>query len=212
MIDAAYWKGMALGASLIMAIGAQNAFVLRQGILQRHVGIVVAVCAICDMVLIAAGVAGMGSLVAAYPRFLAAVTWGGAAFLFWYGLRAWRAAFDGMGVLKADGSAAAAKADSSWQRTLLLVVMLSMLNPHVYLDTVILLGGLGAAQPWPGNLWFAAGAMTASALWFCGLGYGARLVAPLFARPRAWQILDGIVGTMMWTLAAGLVFQRASLG
>ncbi len=207
MIDPAYWRGMALGASLIIAIGAQNAFVLRQGILRRHGGVVVAVCAICDMVLIAAGVAGMGGLIAAYPRFLTAVTWGGAAFLFWSGLRAWRGAFRGAGALQADGSRAATQ-DMSWQRALVLVLMLSLLNPHVYLDTVILLGGIGAREAAPGNVWFAAGAMTASVLWFTLLGYGARLLAPLFSRARAWQILDGVVGTMMWGLCAGLIAQQ----
>lgn len=207
MFDPAFWRGMALGASLIMAIGAQNAFVLRQGILRRHVGVVVAVCTLCDMALIAAGVAGMGGLIQAYPRFLTAVTWGGAAFLFWYGLRAWRAAFRGTGALQADGSRAATQ-DMTWQRALVLVSMLSLLNPHVYLDTVILLGGIGAREAYPGNVWFAAGAMAASALWFTTLGYGARLLAPLFSRPRAWQILDGVVGTMMWGLCAGLVAQQ----
>ncbi|QHE90822.1 LysE/ArgO family amino acid transporter [Pandoraea fibrosis] len=207
MVDPAFWRGMALGASLIMAIGAQNAFVLRQGILKRHVGLVVAVCAVCDMALIAAGVAGMGGLIAAYPSFLAAVTWGGAAFLFWYGLRAWRAALRGAGALQADGSHAATQ-EMTWQRAFVLVLMLSLLNPHVYLDTVILLGGIGAREASPGNVWFAAGAMTASVLWFTLLGYGARLLAPLFSRARAWQILDGIVGMMMWGLCAGLVAQQ----
>ncbi|AJC15868.1 LysE/ArgO family amino acid transporter [Pandoraea sputorum] len=207
MIDPAFWRGMALGASLIMAIGAQNAFVLRQGILRRHVGIVVMVCAICDMALIAAGVAGMGGLIAAYPRFITIVTWGGAAFLFLYGLRAWRAAFRGAGALQADGSRAATQ-EMSWQRAIGLVLMLSLLNPHVYLDTVILLGGIGAREPSPGNVWFAGGAMIASILWFTALGYGARLLAPLFSRARAWQILDGVVGLMMWGLCAGLVAQQ----
>lgn len=207
MFDPAFWRGMALGASLIIAIGAQNAFVLRQGILKRHVGLVVAVCAVCDMVLIAAGVAGMGGLIDAYPRFLTAVTWGGAAFLFWYGLRAWRAAFRGTGALQADGSRAATQ-DMTWQRAFVLVLMLSVLNPHVYLDTVILLGGIGAREAASGNVWFAAGAMTASVLWFTLLGYGARLLAPLFSRARAWRILDGLVGTMMWGLCAGLVAQQ----
>lgn len=207
MIDPAFWRGMALGASLIMAIGAQNAFVLRQGILKRHVGIVVTVCAICDMVLIAAGVAGMGGLIAAYPRFITIVTWGGAAFLFLYGLRAWRAAFRGAGALQADGSRAATQ-DMTWQRAVVLVLMLSLLNPHVYLDTVILLGGIGAREASPGNVWFAGGAMIASVLWFTTLGYGARLLAPLFSRARAWQILDGFVGLMMWGLCAGLVAQQ----
>lgn len=207
MVDPAFWRGMALGASLIVAIGAQNAFVLRQGILRRHVGVVVAVCAICDIILIAAGVAGMGGLIAAYPRFLTAVTWGGAAFLFWYGLRAWRAALRGAGTLQADGSRVAME-EMHWSRAFVLALMLSILNPHVYLDTVILLGGIGAREASPGNTWFAAGAMTASVLWFSTLGYGARWLAPLFSRARAWQILDGIVGMMMWGLCAGLIVQQ----
>ncbi|WP_106182941.1 LysE/ArgO family amino acid transporter [Candidatus Pandoraea novymonadis] len=211
VIHPAFFKGLLLCASLIIAIGAQNAFVLRQGILRSHIGIIVVVCSICDILLISAGVAGMGELVSKYPRFLTAVTWGGATFLFWYGLRAWRAAFRGTVALRVDGRNAGVAADAHWSGALRSALMLSVLNPHVYLDTVILLGGVGASQSPPGNVWFALGAMTASVLWFNVLGYGARLLGPLFAKPRAWQILDGIVGTMMWTIAIGLVAQRGIL-
>lgn len=199
MTSMAFLKGLGLGASLIMAIGSQNAHVLRMGLLRQHVGATVLVCIVCDMLLIAAGVAGMGVLIQHSPLLLELARWGGAAFLFWYGLRAWRA------VLGNDSLAVAAgQVQIPLRQALLTVLAMTLLNPHVYLDTVVLLGSIGGQQPADSRLWFALGACCASALWFLSLGYGARLLAPLFAKPLSWRVLDGVVGSVMWSLAAVL--------
>ncbi|WP_250471152.1 LysE/ArgO family amino acid transporter [Caballeronia sp. GAFFF1] len=198
-----YLSGAGLGASLIVAIGAQNAFVLRQGLKRRHVGIVVSICAFIDVTLIALGVGGMGALIARAPFLLDVIRWAGAVFLFLYGLRAFVAAWRGPGHLDAsDGDSQTAVAAAST------VVALSLLNPHVYLDTVVLLGGIGARHAWPGNAWFAAGAMCSSIIWFTALGYGARLLEPWFQKDVSWRVLDVIVGCVMWWIAAALVFSR----
>lgn len=199
MTSVAFLKGLGLGASLIMAIGSQNAHVLRMGLLRQHVGATVLVCIVCDMLLIAAGVAGMGVLIQQSPLLLEMARWGGAAFLFWYGLRAWRA------VLGNDSLAVAAgQTQIPLRQALLTVLAMTLLNPHVYLDTVVLLGSIGGQQPEGSRQWFVLGACCASALWFLSLGYGARLLAPLFSRPLSWRVLDGVVGSVMWSLAAVL--------
>jgi L-lysine exporter family protein LysE/ArgO len=198
-----YLSGAGLGASLIMAIGAQNAFVLRQGLKRRHVGIVVAICASIDVLLIALGVGGMGALIARAPVLLEVIRWAGAVFLFLYGLRAFLAAWRGPGHLDAsDGEAQTALGAAST------VLALSLLNPHVYLDTVVLLGGIGAQHGWPANAWFAAGAMCSSVVWFTALGFGARLLEPWFRKDVSWRVLDVIVGCVMWWIAAALVLSR----
>ena len=191
-----FLSGFGLGLSLILAIGAQNAFVLRQGLLGRHVAAVVAACALSDAALIAAGVAGLGALVAAAPGMLVAFRWGGAAFLGAYGARALLSAWRGGGALRAAGEGA------GLGRTLATCLALTWLNPHVYLDTVILLGGIAtqSAKPWV----FGAGAMTASLAFFAALGYGAARLRPVFARPGAWRVLDAAIGLVMWAIAAGL--------
>ncbi len=190
--------GFALGLSLILAIGAQNAFVLRQGLLRAHVGPVVAVCALSDAALIAAGVAGFGHLATAIPGLETAMRLFGAAFLIWYGARTLFAAYRGGAALQAGPTA------GSLRNALLTCLALTWLNPHVYLDTVVLLGAVSAQ--YDDRLDFALGAMTASLTFFTALGYGARLLAPVFARPRAWQILDLVIGLTMWAIAAKLLF------
>lgn len=198
-----YLSGAGLGASLIMAIGAQNAFVLRQGLKRRHVGIVVTICAFIDVMLIAFGVGGMGALIARAPFLLEVIRWAGAAFVFLYGLRAFLAAWRGPGHLDAsNGDSQTALSAAST------VLALSLLNPHVYLDTVVLLGGIGAQRGWPGNAWFAAGAMCSSIVWFTALGFGARFLEPWFRKDVSWRVLDVIVGCVMWWIAAALVFSR----
>ncbi len=173
--------GFALGLSLILAIGAQNAFVLRQGLMRRHVGAVVAVCAVSDAVLIAAGVAGFGALSRAVPGLETAMRLLGAAFLLWYGARTLRGAWRGGAVLTA------AHGTQGLRAAVLTCLALTWLNPHVYLDTVVLMGAVSAQYDDP--LRFALGGMAASAVFFTALGFGARALAPLFARPRAWQVL-----------------------
>jgi L-lysine exporter family protein LysE/ArgO len=195
---AATLTGLVTGLSLIVAIGAQNAFVLRQGLARQHVGIVVAICALADVVLIVAGVAGIGRLVERAPAALDVVRWLGVAFLTWYGvsslLRARHAE-----ALEAANERALTRRGAAVRAT-----ALTFLNPHVYLDTVLLLGSLAAHQGPTGRWWFALGACVASVAWFTGLGYGARLLSPLLRKRRAWQVLDVLIGLTMLAIAAGL--------
>ena len=190
----AFFPGFALGLTLILAIGAQNAFVLRQGLRLQHVFWVCLTCALSDAVLIAAGVAGFGALATAVPWFETLMRYGGAAFLIWYGFQNARSAWQGGHALAADGAA-----QTSLRRTILTLLALTWLNPHVWLDTVVLLGAISAQ--WPNRAMFAFGAVSGSFLFFFALGYGARLLAPFFARPRAWQVLDVMVGAVMWVIA-----------
>ena len=190
--------GLVTGLSLIVAIGAQNAFVLRQGLARQHVGIVVAICALADVVLIVAGVAGIGRIVERAPAALDVVRWLGVAFLTWYGvsslLRARHAE-----ALEVSQERALTRRGAAVRAT-----ALTFLNPHVYLDTVLLLGSLAAHQGPTGRWWFALGACVASVAWFTGLGYGARLLSPLLRKRRAWQVLDVLIGLTMLAIAAGL--------
>jgi L-lysine exporter family protein LysE/ArgO len=194
--------GFLLGSSLILAIGAQNAFVLRQGLRKEHVFWVCLICALSDAALIAAGVAGFGALVTAVPWLAPVMRFGGAAFLLTYGLRSLWSAWRNSGALnpsddvrKSLGATAAACLAFTW------------LNPHVYLDTVVLLGSVSTQYAGARNV-FALGAITSSFLFFFSLGYGARLLRPLFANPKAWRVLDGLIGVTMLLLAAKLVLQR----
>jgi L-lysine exporter family protein LysE/ArgO len=197
---AALVTGFALGASLIIAIGAQNAFVLRQGLAREHVGAVALFCAAADAALMTAGVLGLGRAITATPGLARAMALFGAAFLAAYGTRAlWRAWRPG--ALHAGAGAAL----RSRGAVLAQAAAFTFLNPHVYLDTVLLVGTLGAQQPAPLRPVFLAGACAASAVWFFGLAYGARRLAPLFARPGAWRALDLAIGVTMWALAAMLL-------
>ena len=189
---------MSLG--LIVAIGAQNAFVLRQGLRREHVGSVVLFCALADAALIAAGVMGMAQALGERPVLARALALGGAAFLALYGWQALRRALQAHRMLPAEGDASIGRGAALAQ-----AAAFTLLNPHVYLDTVLLVGGIGAQQPADMRAWFVAGASTASVLWFAGLGFGARYLAPWFARPRAWQVLDGLIGLTMWVLTILLV-------
>ena len=196
-----YLQGLGLGAGLIIAIGAQNAHVLRMGLKRQYVALTVAVCILCDVILISAGVAGMGAVIGRNPLLLALARWGGACFLAWYGVRAWRAAWVG-GTLAHEGNGAALDP----RQALTLALTLSLLNPHVYLDTVVLLGSIGGQHAGMGRLWFALGAMSASVAWFLSLGFGARVLSPFFRRPAAWRVLDGAIGAVMLMLAGSLVW------
>lgn len=204
MSAAAAFTGATLGLTLIVAIGAQNAFVLRQGLRREHVGAIVAFCAIADALLMLAGVAGLAQVLGHRPALSAWLTASGALFLAAYGLRAlWRAARPGA------LQAAAGTNALSLTQALAQTAAFTLLNPHVYLDTVLLVGSVGA-QWGEARWWFAGGAALSSVLWFSALGYGARWLAPLFARPRAWQVLDGLIGIVMLGLAAMLVRGLAS--
>lgn len=194
----AYLAGLGTGLSLIVAIGAQNAFVLKQGLMRRHVLATCAFCALSDAILIVAGVMGAGALAARAPWFLQAMRWGGAAFLIIYGARAFRAAWRGGEALQAGSGRTAGLG-----ATLLVLAGLTWLNPHVWLDTVVLLGSVSAS--WDSKAGFAFGAASGSVLFFFALGYGARWLSPLFARPVAWRVLDALVGVIMWSIALGLI-------
>jgi len=195
----AAFTGASLGLTLIVAIGAQNAFVLRQGLRREHVSAIVALCALADALLMLAGVAGLSRLLGQRPLLAWWLTAGGAAFLLGYGLRALRRAARPGTLQAADGSASITLAQALAQ-----TAAFTLLNPHVYLDTVLLVGSVGA-QMGETRWWFASGAALASVLWFTALGYGARWLAPVFARPRAWQVLDGLIGLVTLALAALLV-------
>jgi L-lysine exporter family protein LysE/ArgO len=185
--------GLLSGLTLIVAIGAQNAFVLRQGLAREHVVPVVAVCAVSDLVLILAGVAGIGTVVEQAEWVIDLVRWLGVAFLTAYGVRSLLRA-------RRSGSLATGGPEPLTLRAAVLTAAaLTWLNPHVYLDTVLLLGSI--ANTHDGRWWFAAGAALASLLWFSGLGFGARLLSPLLSRPRAWQVLDVLVGLTMLGIA-----------
>ena len=190
---ATFLSGLGTGAGLIIAIGAQNAFVLRQGLLRQYVLPVVLVCIIGDVLCICAGVAGMGALIRANEWLLDLFRWGGALFLMIYGLE-----------LSENRAGSLIKAVSS-------CLAFTFLNPHVYLDTVVLLGSI-AAQYGEDLKWvFAAGALTASILWFTGLGFGARLLLPIFQKPQAWRILDSLIAVVMWAIALTLVTNPISI-
>ncbi|MDK1361533.1 LysE/ArgO family amino acid transporter [Arthrobacter sp. zg-Y1219] len=189
--------GLLTGLGLIVAIGAQNAFVLRQGIRREHVAAVVVLCAASDAVLILAGTAGIGTLVDRFPQVLDILRWGGAVYLAWFAVRSF------MSALKP--SVLTGQAPRSRGSVISTTLALTFLNPHVYLDTVVLLGSLanqyGEAARWI----FAAGAVLGSILWFSGLGYGARALSGALSRPRTWQVLDLLIGIVMLALAVKLV-------
>ena len=192
-------SGFLLGASLIIAIGAQNAFILRQGLLRQHVFILSLICALSDALLIAAGVAGLGTLISQSPNLIMMVTVGGALFLFTYAAIAFRRA------LKPKVLQAAKSGETRLWPAVAACLAFTFLNPHVYLDTVVLLGGLSAAYEGQARLAYGLGAVTASFVWFFGLGYGARLLEPVFARPAAWRVLDLLIGVVMTAIGLSLV-------
>jgi L-lysine exporter family protein LysE/ArgO len=199
-VNTAFLPGFLLGASLIVAIGAQNAFVLRQGLRKEHVFWVCLICALSDAALIAAGVAGFGALVTAVPWLAPVMRFGGAAFLLAYGLRSLWSAWRKSGALTPSDDVR-----KSLGATIAACLTFTWLNPHVYLDTVVLLGSV--SSQYADRAAFALGAMTSSFLFFFSLGYGARLLRPLFANPKAWRILDVLIGISMLALAAKLVLE-----
>ena len=197
MINASF-DGLLTGLSLIVVIGAQNAYLLRQGLRRMRVGVIVAICTLSDLALIAAGVSGIGAVIQHAGWALLVVRWFGVAFLAWYGLSsAWRAR-------RGDALRAAPDDPRSRQAVVRQTLAFTWLNPNVYLDTVVLIGSIANAHGSSGRWWFAAGAALASALWFASLGYGARLLAPLLATQRAWQVLDLLIAATMLLIAVRL--------
>jgi L-lysine exporter family protein LysE/ArgO len=193
----AYVTGLLAGLSLIIAIGAQNAYVIRQGLTKKYVLLVVLVCAISDVILIVAGVAGLGAIINAQPVALEVIRWAGVAYLLWFAFKSIRAAL-GTNKLDATGTQSA-----SLKTTVLTVLAMTWLNPHVYLDTVIFLGAV-ANQFTHDRWWFAAGASTGSILWFFSLGFGAVAASRFMSKPLFWKILDSLIAAVMVTLAITL--------
>ncbi|WP_248802646.1 LysE/ArgO family amino acid transporter [Pseudomonas sp. MWU13-2100] len=193
-----YLNGMLVAAGLIMAIGTQNAFVLAQSLRREHHLPVAALCVLCDAILMTAGVFGLATVLAHNPTLLAFARWGGAAFLLWYGGLALRRAFSRQSLQQGAGQTA-----RSLRAVLLSALAVTLLNPHVYLDTVLLIGSLGAQQTEPGA--YVMGAASASLLWFFSLALGAAWLAPWLARPATWRLLDLLVAVMMFGVAAQLI-------
>lgn len=200
MALAVFFTGLTMGQSLIVAIGAQNAFVLRQGLRGEHVFAVCLTCAGSDALLIVLGVTGFSRLAAMAPWIDPVMRYGGAAFLIWYGARSLRSALAATSALNVRGNGHTVPL---W-RTLLACLAITWLNPHVYLDTVVLLGTISTQFP-GAESHFAAGAVTGSFLFFFALGYGARWLRPLFAKPTAWRILEGVIALVMWAIALRLI-------
>ncbi|MEP9363268.1 LysE/ArgO family amino acid transporter [Nocardioides sp. CN2-186] len=197
MLDSTF-AGLITGLTLIVAIGAQNAYVLRQGLAREHVGIVVAICTLSDVVLIFAGVSGIGSIVEHAPWVLDVVRWLGVAFLGWYGVSSLLRARSGESLHAAEARTVGRRGVAGK------ALALTWLNPHVYLDTVLLLGSIANHEGSTGRWWFAVGACVASTLWFCGLGFGARYASRFLSSPRAWQVLDLLIGLTMLAIAVKL--------
>ena len=193
---AVFLQAFGLSLGLIVAIGAQNAFVLRQGLRREHVGLVVMFCAVVDATLIAAGVLGMAKILQGRAELAQALAVGGALFLTVYGIQALRRARRKQQLTTSTGGK-----QTAWWLILAQATGFTLLNPHVYLDTLLLVGSIGAQQPPSLQSWFIVGASTASLSWFVLLGFGARWLAPVFAKPRAWQMLDLAIGVLMLTLA-----------
>jgi L-lysine exporter family protein LysE/ArgO len=196
----AFTTGFVLSATLIIAIGAQNAFVLRQGLRREHVLIIVAFCALADLLLIGAGVAGVARVLGEAPHLTLALTAAGTLFLAWYGIRALARARKASSMSVEDGTSRISVRNAVAQ-----AAGFTFLNPHVYLDTVLLMGSIGARQPADLRFWFVGGAAAASGAWFTTLGFGARLLKPVFRTPRAWQVLDTLIGLTMLALAVSLL-------
>ncbi|GGK70000.1 LysE/ArgO family amino acid transporter [Amphritea balenae] len=201
-LPAPFFTGVATSAGLIIAIGAQNAFVLSQGVRREYHWPIAGVCSLLDALLIMLGIAGMGMMISQSALLLTVITWAGAGFLIWYGANALKSA------LRSETLEVTGNRFTGLGSALLTTLALSLLNPHVYLDTVVLLGSIGGRYPEAGRYWFGAGAALFSFIWFFTLSLGARWLAPLFQKPLAWRILDVLVCIMMWTLAGLLLTDK----
>ncbi|WP_298080739.1 LysE/ArgO family amino acid transporter [uncultured Cardiobacterium sp.] len=200
-------QGFLVSGGLIVAIGAQNAFVLKQSLRRWQVLPIVLTCFLCDFSLMTLGVFGLGTLIGESRVASVALALVGALFLAVYGARAFRAAWRGGATMSADGTEAA----GSTQQAVLLTLAITLLNPHVYLDTVVIVGGIAGTLSPAAKALFLCGAVAASALWFFALGFGARLLLPLFRRPLTWRLLDAVIGVVMWAIAFSLLRYAVAL-
>ncbi len=198
-------QGFGTGGGLIVAIGAQNAFVLSQGVRRNHHFIIALICIVCDAVFISAGVAGFGTAVSTNPTLSQLVSWGGAGFLFFYGVGALRSALRGGSMEISNQTLKTPKA------AIIATLAVTLLNPHFYLDTVILLGSVSSQFQGESRLYFWVGAVTASTLWFISLSLGGQMLAPLFKKQISWRILDTMVCATMWTIALLLILDKSSV-
>ena len=195
-----FFTGLLLGASLIIAIGSQNAYVLKQGLLRRHVFLICLICSLSDALLISIGTTGIGKIIEDHPDWLKAITWFGAIYLFIFGINSFRAALKNQTLVTA-----AAGSNQSIKVVISTVLALTFLNPHVYLDTVLLIGSIASPYQNSERFYFTLGAISASFIWFFALGYGARLLIPLFKNASAWKILNRLIGLVMWWIAYQLI-------
>lgn len=194
-----YLQGFAIGLSLIVAIGAQNAFVLKQGLKKQAVFWVCFVCALSDSILVVLGITGFATVIQLYPELVGFAKWAGAVFLLWYGLQHAIQAFQANQSLHASS-----QNEIQLSKIIIVCLALTWLNPHVYLDTVVLIGSI-STQFEQTKLYFALGVITASWFFFFSLGYGARVLIPVFANPKAWKVLDGVIALIMWSIAISLI-------
>ncbi len=195
-----FLTGLLLGGSLIIAIGAQNAYVLKQGLLKSHVFIICLICALSDAILIAIGTSGVGKIVENHPEWLRTITWFGAIYLIIFGLSSIRAAINNKTL-----EAASQDSKQNTKTVISTVLALTFLNPHVYLDTVLLIGSIASPYSDTERFFFTLGAISASFIWFFSLGYGARLLLPVFSKPSAWKILNIVIALVMWWIAYQLI-------
>jgi L-lysine exporter family protein LysE/ArgO len=200
-----FFQGFGIGGGLIVAIGAQNAFVLSQSVRRNHHVIIALICILCDAIFITAGVAGFGATVSTNPSFSRWVTWAGAGFLTFYGWRSLRSVLQGVSLDSSDRTVRSLKA------AIATTLAVTLLNPHFYLDTVILLGGVSSQFHAANRLTFWAGAVSASTLWFICLSLGGRMLAPLFKKQISWRILDSLVCATMWTIAVSLILHGTNI-
>lgn len=205
-MQAAFIQGMGIGGSLIIAVGAQNAFVLKQGIKGTYSLLIALLCSVIDALMITAGVAGLGHIIETFPIIKHVASFGGAAFLLWYGTNALKASFvdKGMEMDKAENA-------DTLRKAILTTLGISFLNPHLYLDTVVLLGSISTQFDDFARPWFGAGAVLASFIWFFSLSFGARLLTPIFSRPAAWRYLDRFIWLTMWSIAAAIIWPYLSV-
>lgn len=195
-------RGALISASLIIAIGAQNLFVLKQGLLKNHIFFVSAICFICDFTLMSIGILGVGSFISANPLITNILAILGAIFLIWYGYNAFKSALKGTSSMQVESQD---NKNNSLIKVVLATLAVTLLNPHVYLDTVVIVGGIAGTLSSEQKMAFLIGAVCVSFLWFFGIGYGARLLTPLFKQKRMWVILDCIVGLVMFYIAYRLI-------
>jgi len=195
-----FFQGLGLGSGLIIAIGAQNTFVLSQGLKKNYPLQTALICSVCDAILMIIGISGVGTMVASSPQLAQMASLGGAAFLLWYGFRSLRSAF------RKNSLQTEPQENLSRQKLFLMTLALTLLNPHVYIDTIVLVGSISGQMAISERYLFGGGAITASIIWFFSLSFGAGVLAPLFRKPIAWRCLDGLVCVTMWASACSLLW------